>query len=214
MTPLVKICGITLEDQAYQTAELGADLIGINYWPKSKRYLAPEKAHWVSGLPSTTKIVGVFVNPDPAYIAEIASMGRLDFVQLHGDESPGFCARLIQEGFKVIKAIQVRDESTLAGIADFDVDRVLLDAYHPTERGGLGETFPWELANAFKSRFPERKLILAGGLTPDNVATAVQGVRPYAVDVASGVESGSPGVKDMEKVASFIRAAKSILPSP
>ena len=210
MTSLVKICGITREDQAFETARLGADLIGINYWPSSKRYLPAEKASWVSTLPETTRVVGVFVNPTEAYIDEIASMGRLDFVQLHGDESPEFCSRIAGKGLNVIKAFQVRDESSLAQIADFPVKHILLDAYHPTERGGLGETFPWELANTFKRLFPDRFLILAGGLTPDNVDAAVQGVKPFAVDVASGVESGIPGVKDMAKVAQFIRRAKAV----
>ena len=205
----VKICGVTQREQALAIAELGADYIGINFWPRSKRYLAPEKAAaWMREVPASTRLIGVFVDPEPAYVEEIASSGLLSHVQLHGDESPEFCASLAERGLRVLKAIQVRDEASLDAIAPYAVADILLDAYHPQERGGIGETFPWELATSFKRRYPERSLWLAGGLTPGNISQAVLGVSPYAVDVASGVESGAAGVKDMEKVARFIRGAR------
>lgn len=205
----MKICGVTLRDQALAIAELGADYLGINLWPHSKRYLPLEKAlEWMKDVPKTTQLVGVFVNPDPGYAQEAMATGLLSYIQLHGDETPEFCADLTARGARVLKAIQVRDEASLDAIGDFSVHDILLDAYHPQARGGIGETFPWSLALEFKQRYPERSLWLAGGLTPDNVAEAVQGVHPHAVDVASGVESGIPGVKDMEKVAQFIRGAK------
>lgn len=209
MSTLAKICGVTDAAQAEAIAEAGADFIGINFWPDSKRYLAPEKAaEWVENLAREISMVGVLVNPDHSYLHEIASLNALFAFQLHGDESPELCARLMDHGHKVIKAFQVRDASTLDIIANYPVQDILLDAYHPGERGGTGETFPWELARQFLIRYPERRLWLSGGLTPENVSAAVHGVHPYAVDVASGVESGTPGIKDLAKVKEFIQQAK------
>ena len=208
MKPYVKICGVTQRDQALQIAALGADYIGINFWPQSKRYLSLDKAAWLSEVPKPTALIGVFVNPDVSYIQEVISTGLVPFVQLHGDESPDFCGSIMQIGLRVIKAFQIKDESSLDVISKFPVKDILLDAYHPSERGGLGETFPWALAKTFKQRYPTRNLWLAGGLKPENINEAVQGVSPYAVDVASGVEADAAGIKDMEKVARFIQNAK------
>lgn len=207
MNALAKICGITQPDQARRTAELGADLVGINFWRMSKRYVAPSNAGWLTGLPLTTARVGVFVNPTMAEIEAVAADDLVSLFQLHGDETPAFCASLENLGLKVIKAIQVRDPLSLEHIADYTVNDILLDAYHPQARGGTGDTFPWALALRFKELYPGRRLWLAGGLTPDNVAEAVRQVQPYAVDVASGVEDDIPGVKNMTKVEKFIRAA-------
>ena len=205
----MKICGVTQREQALAIASLGADFIGINFWPGSKRYLPLEKAvAWMAEVPSPTRLVGVFVNPEDAYLGEIVATGMLAYVQLHGDETPDFCASVMKRGMRVLKAIQVRDEASLDAIGDYPVQDILLDAYHPQERGGIGAKFPWELAVAFKRRYPDKTLWLAGGLTPENVADAVRGVRPHTVDVASGVEGGTPGVKDLEKVAKFIHEAK------
>ncbi len=212
MKPFVKICGITQRDQALQIAALGADYLGINFWPESKRYLPLERAGWLSEIPKPTALVGVFVNPDISYIQEIISTHQVPFIQLHGDESPDFCASVIRLGLRVIKAFQVRDESSLDLISKYPVKDILLDAYHPSERGGLGETFPWPLALTFKQRYPNRNLWLAGGLKPENITQAVQGVQPYAVDVASGVEAGVAGVKDMGKVSEFIQGARALRP--
>ena len=206
--PRVKICGITRQDQARQIAALGADFIGINFWPRSKRFVSPSDAAWLTGLPETTTRVGVFVDPSMEEIETVAAADLVSVFQLHGDESPGFCAALGDLGLKIIKAVQVRDETSLARIADWSVNDILLDACHPQARGGTGDTFPWALAIRFKELFPGRRLWLAGGLTPGNVTDAVQRVRPFAVDVASGVEDATPGVKNMEKVAKFIGAAK------
>jgi phosphoribosylanthranilate isomerase len=210
MPPLVKICGLTLRDQAENCAELGADFIGLNFWPSSKRYLDPAQADWVKALPESLKKVGVFVNATSAQIMETVERLGLNFAQLHGDESPDFCEQLLEAGVPIIKAFQVRDETTMDLIADYPATHTLLDAYHPHERGGIGESFPWDLARRFSSRFPDRQLILAGGLTPENIASAVSGTHPYAVDVASGVESGTPGIKDMQKVSHFISRAKGL----
>jgi phosphoribosylanthranilate isomerase len=206
----VKICGVTQREQALAIAELGADFLGINFWPGSKRYLPLEKAvGWMKDVPSSTRLVGVFVNPDPRYVDEVLSTGMLSHVQLHGDESPEYCAAIAERGAEVLKAIRVLDEKSLESIDAYELQHVLLDAYHPIERGGSGETFPWQLAVAFKHRFPDRLLWLAGGLVSENVNAAIRGVGPFVVDVASGVESGTPGVKDLEKVAKFIREARS-----
>jgi phosphoribosylanthranilate isomerase len=204
----VKICGLTRQDQAQQTVALGADFIGINFWPHSKRFLAPADAAWLTGLAASTSRVGVFVNPSMEEIETAAAAGLVSVFQLHGDETPEFCGALDDLGLKVVKAVQVRDESSLARLADYPVNDILLDAYHPQARGGTGEAFPWALALRFKERFPDHRLWLAGGLTPDNVAQAVREVRPFAVDVSSGVESGTPGEKDMRKVERFLAQAR------
>ncbi|WP_051946105.1 phosphoribosylanthranilate isomerase [Verrucomicrobium sp. BvORR106] len=206
---LIKICGVTQPEQAQAIADLGADFIGINFWPKSKRYLPLSAAAWLVDVPRTSRLVGVFVNPDLGYLKEVADLGVLSALQLHGDETPEFCAEAQSLGLPVIKAFQVQDEAMLAPIDLHPVQDILLDAYHPQERGGLGHTFPWELATLFQARHPEHRLYLAGGLTPENVGTAVTGLHPYAVDVASGVESGTPGIKDLEKVRAFVDAVRS-----
>ena len=214
MPPLVKICGLTQQEQAEECVELGADLIGLNFWPLSKRYLDPARAEWVNQLPSSLSKVGVFVNASSAQIIETVERFGLHFAQLHGDETPEFCAQLLAAGVPIIKAFQVRDETTMDLIADYPATHTPLDAYHPHERGGIGESFPWDLARRFSARFPDRRLILAGGLTSENIESAVSGTHPYAVDVASGVESGSPGIKDMQKVALFISRAKGLDQAP
>lgn len=195
-------------DQARQITALGADVIGINFWPQSKRYLPPEKASWLAELSGSIPLVGVFVNPDLSELDALAEAGSLSMYQLHGDESPDFCAQLLERGLKIIKAIQVRDADSLKRIAEYPVTDILLDAYHPKHRGGIGGTFPWSLALEFKQLYPERRLWLAGGLAPDNISEAVNGVQPYAVDVASGVEDATPGVKNLVKVAQFIQGAR------
>jgi phosphoribosylanthranilate isomerase len=206
--PLVKICGLTRPDQARETMALGADFIGINFWPQSRRFVRPSDAGWLTDLPETASRVGVFVNPSQDEVEEIAGADLVSIFQLHGDESPAFCTALEELGFKVIKAFQVRDETSLARIADYGVTDILLDAYHPQARGGIGETFPWRLATRFKERYPDRRLWLAGGLNPDNVAEAIREVHPFAVDVANGVENGRPGMKNLIMVEEFIKAAK------
>lgn len=208
----VKICGVTQKEQALEIARLGADFIGINFWPQSKRYLPLEKSSWLSEIPDTTALVGVFVNADLNYLREVIATGLISHFQLHGDESADFCAALMEEGHSVIKAFQVRDATMLDQIANYPVKDILLDAYHPEQRGGSGEVFPWELALQFKQKYPDRSLFLAGGLHADNVADAVRSVRPYAVDVASGVEDTQPGIKNLAKVARFIEQAKAGAP--
>jgi phosphoribosylanthranilate isomerase len=200
----VKICGITSLQQGLDVAAAGADALGINFWPKSKRFVDPGVAgHWIKQLRSATIVVAVTVNPDDALVAQIAEAGLVDVLQLHGDETPERCAVLASFGLPIVKAFQIRDESSLDVVGRYDTTFVLLDSYNPGHYGGEGRSFPWHLVQVAKQRFPHKQIILAGGLTPENVADAVDGVQPAAVDVASGVES-APGVKDLTLVRDFI----------
>lgn len=204
----VKICGITNAEQARAIADLGADAIGLNFWPKSRRYIRPTDAEpWAEPLREHVKVVGVFVNPSLAMLREIISMGVMDVIQLHGDEDGRRVARVMDLGLPVIKALQVRGSESLQYIKTLPCETILLDAYCPGLYGGEGKTFPWELAIEAQRIFPSKSFILAGGLTPDNVGLAVGQVRPIGVDVASGVES-APGVKDLDLVRRFITEAK------
>jgi phosphoribosylanthranilate isomerase len=199
----IKICGITELEDARHAIHCGADALGFVFFAQSPRCIGPERAaEIIRQLPPFVATVGLFVNEDPVRVREIAQTCRLDAVQLHGDESPEACAAI--PGRKVIKALRVRDEKSLAGAGAYDVSALLLDAWVPGRFGGTGTVFNWQLA-AEMAR--SRPVILAGGLNPVNVGEAVRAVRPYAVDVSSGVES-SPGKKDRQKVAEFVAAAR------
>lgn len=206
--PAVKICGLTQEAQAREVVRLGADALGINFWPKSKRYLpVAEAARWLPDLRNETTLVAVMVNPERELLERLTQEGLVHILQLHGDEPPAEVERLLSAGALVIKALQVRDAESLKVIGDYACETILLDAYNPGLYGGTGETFPWELATQAQEMFPEKKIILSGGLTPQNIREAVQQTRPVAVDVASGVES-APGVKDLAMVQEFIEQAR------
>ncbi len=204
----VKICGLTRADQALAIVQMGADALGLNFWDKSKRYIAPAAAAlWAPPLRPLTTLVAVLVNPSATLLDEVIDLNVVDILQLHGDESPDETARIMALGLPVIKALQVRDRASLASIGDYACDTILLDAYIPGLYGGEGKAFPWDLAIEAKQLFPQKHFLLAGGLTPENVALAVAQVHPAGVDVASGVES-SPGIKDLEMVRRFIDGAK------
>ena len=206
--PAVKICGITQEPQAREIVALGADALGINFWPKSKRYLPVEQAaKWLPGLLAETALVAVMVNPERALLDRLLAEGLVHILQLHGDEPPAEVGRLMEAGANVIKALQVRDRESLAQIGEYPCETLLLDAYNPGLYGGTGETFPWDLAVMAQEQFPDKKILLSGGLTAENVREAVRQTRPAAVDVASGVES-APGVKDLGLVRRFIEQAR------
>lgn len=205
----VKICGLTRSDQSEAVIATGADALGFNFWPKSKRYLPLADARsWLPTLTPGPAIIAVVVNPDTALLDALVTSNCFHSIQLHGDESPQDVASLMDRGIHVIKALQVRDESSLNAIAGYPCTDILLDAYNPGLYGGAGEPFPWHLFELARRRFPEKRLILSGGLTPDNIAQAVSQTRPAAVDVASGVES-APGLKDLDKVRAFITHARS-----
>ncbi|MEO6772391.1 MAG: phosphoribosylanthranilate isomerase [Kofleriaceae bacterium] len=207
---LVKICGVTLPDDAASVASAGVDFIGLNFWPRSKRYLAPERAPMIAGIVRSTgpaKLVGVFVDAEPDEILAIAGRVELDIIQLHGDEDPDTCRRIVEVLYRPVwKAIAVRDARDLLALDRYPVDAILLDAPVPG-RGGAGTTFDHALAREARTRFPQLKIVLAGGLAPATVAAAVAQVQPWAVDVASGVEV-APGIKDRDKVAAFLAAAR------
>ena len=201
----IKICGITNIDDALMTIDAGADALGFNFVPDTPRYLKDTKAaaKIIEQLPPFITTVGLFVNAAPEVIQAIADECHLDMLQLHGDESPQFCRGLNR---RVIKAVRVKDESSCSHLSDYRVSGYLLDTYVKGAMGGTGVVFDWRLAVKAKQY---GQVILAGGLNPDNVGASVQQVRPYGVDVSSGVEV-SPGRKDPVKVQTFIRNVKEV----
>lgn len=205
METKVKICGLTNLADAQAAVAAGADMLGFNFYEKSPRHvsLAPA-AEITRRLPPSVLRAGVFVNAPAEFVLRAISEVGLTMLQFHGDEPPEFCT---QFGLMTLKAFRIRDENSLAQIPDFQTDAYLLDAFSADEFGGTGKKFNWDLAiEAKKSGKP---VFLAGGLTPENVADAVKKVRPFAVDVSSGVES-APGKKDHAKVKAFIEAARAI----
>lgn len=200
----VKICGITNSEDALVAADAGADALGFVFYPPSPRYITPDQAAGIiARLPPFIQSVGLFVDHSPDMINQTVELCGLDLVQLHGDESPGFC-KLVKS--RIIKAIRVRNETSLENMFSYEVSAFLLDAWSPLAHGGTGLTFDWELAVAASGK---GRIILAGGLTPENVADAVKRVHPYAVDVSSGVEA-SAGKKDPDRIREFIKRAKGI----
>ena len=209
-TTLVKICGVTDPDTAARVAAAGADFIGLNFWPRSKRFVTRERAAEIAAAiraAGAAKLVGVFVDPKPDDIAAVFEQVELDIVQLHGDETP---ARLLAlaPGRSLWKVLAAGDTTAIDDLDRWPADAILLDTPSP-ERGGTGKTFDWSLARAARERYPARQIVLAGGLHPENVAAAIAEVSPYAVDVASGVES-VPGIKDPARVAEFIAAVRAV----
>ena len=196
----VKICGTTSLKDALLAVESGADAVGFIFYRESPRNISQKDVkEIVAQLPPFVESIGVFVNETSDKINRIAEQCRLTAVQLHGDESPAFCRRIKR---RVVKAVRVKDAESLKGMSDFDVSGFLLDAYNEESRGGTGRVFDWNLALRAKKQGP---VIIAGGLNPYNVYTAIHRVKPYGVDVCSGVEK-SPGVKDPEKISEFIKA--------
>ncbi len=199
---LVKICGLTRIEDAQAACAAGADLVGFVFVRSSPRFLDPGKAREiVRALPGTVGRVGVFAGAEPGEIRAIASLAGLTHVQIHG---PFDRLRAGTLTIPVIRVVRVGSAADLAGAEDIPADLLLLDARVKGELGGTGRTFDWEVARGLCVR---RKVIVAGGLTPGNVAEAVRVLSPFGVDVASGVES-SPGIKDQEKMREFIRAAR------
>jgi len=204
MRTRVKICGITSIEDALMAVDAGADALGFVFYPNSPRAIGIERtAEIIAALPPFVTCVGLFVNAERATIEATAQRCALDLIQLHGDEAPEDC---IFPGRKVIKALRVRDPASLRAADAYRVNGLLLDAWSDRVYGGSGEVFDWSLLRDFAADHP---VILAGGLTPENVEAAITEVRPYAVDVSSGVEA-APGKKDPQKVAEFIRRARNL----
>lgn len=200
----VKICGITSIEDALAAVAAGADALGFVFYAKSPRAVSVQQAaEIVRQLPPFVTTVGLFVNEKPEVVERTMAACGLDLIQLHGDETPHGCRF---EGRRVIKALRVQNRASLLLAEDYAVDGLLLDAWSDEVYGGSGERFDWQLLKDFASTRP---VILAGGLTPLNVADAIRQVLPFAVDVSSGVEA-APGKKDHEKVAEFIRQVRNI----
>jgi phosphoribosylanthranilate isomerase len=207
MPTRVKICGITTWDDARLCIDLGASALGFNFYPPSPRAISPADA-WsiIRRLPPFVEVVGVFVNWPPLVVDAMARAVRLGSVQLHGDESPAEVAELVRK-HRVIKAVQVKRGFRVASLARFRAaDAILLDGFARGLHGGTGNTLDWKLARA-AGRFG--KIILAGGLKPENIAEAIRATQPYAVDVASGVES-RPGRKDPAKLRALFAVVNSM----
>ncbi len=192
----IKICGMTKKSDVDLAVRLGVDAIGFIFVKSSPRYISPEDARQIAAsVPPFVDMVGVFMDEEPSSIHEIISYCNLTVVQLHGSETPDYSEAISSI---VIKAFRVRPEMTPMDLAGYQnvVDGFLLDTYQKGVAGGTGQTFDWQLANKLS---PPGPLVLAGGINPENVGAAIQAVRPFAVDVCSGVEI-EPGVKDVEKM--------------
>jgi phosphoribosylanthranilate isomerase len=192
----IKICGIQDAAAALAAAEAGADAVGLVFAP-GKRQVNPKIAREIcQALPPFVNKVGVFVNAGVEAVKEIAGLCGLDTLQFHGQESAAYCSQFQQT---VIKAFPIKDEASLAQLAGFRNHTLLLDSYSAGQSGGTGCVFPWELASKAGQAY---RIILAGGLSADNVLAAIRAVRPVGVDVSSGVESN--GKKDSRKIREFI----------
>ena len=199
----VKICGITSLSDGLAAAEAGADALGFMFWDWSPRRVSLEAAAGIiRTLPPFIVKVGVFVNAPTDLVYRAIGECGLSLLQFHGDETPDYC---LQFGLMSMKAFRIRDEESLRGLPAYRTDAWLLDAFSEDKPGGTGERFNWDLA--VQARELGRPIFLAGGLTPENVGEAVRKVRPYAVDVSSGVEA-APGKKDHGKVQAFIQAVR------
>jgi phosphoribosylanthranilate isomerase len=201
----VKICGITNHEDALAAVDAGADALGFVFYPPSPRHVSPEHAtQIIQELPPFVTTVGLFVNAALDTVHDTAARCGLDRIQLHGHETPAFCRQVRQP---VIKAFRMKDAESLGDLQGYQVSAYLLDAYvEGALPGGTGTPFSWELALRAKAYGP---IILAGGLTPDNVEAAIEQTRPYAVDVSTGVEY-APGRKDHRKVREFIARARAV----
>lgn len=199
---LIKICGITNLADALDAVNTGADALGFNFYRPSPRYIDPAKAREIiDQLPQHVFKVGVFVNE--ASLIAIANDAGINALQLHGDESPEYCSKL--KGWLIVKTLPVDDKFDPNKWREYEVDAIMLDAKHPTLRGGTGQVIDWTLARSVQEM--GAKVVLAGGLSPENVLEAITAVRPYAVDACSLLEN-VPGKKDQEKVRAFIRTIR------
>lgn len=203
----VKICGLMNVEDALAAVQAGADAVGFVF-AAGRHQVTPEQARAIiAASPPFVNTVGVFVNEGAAVVNRVADFCRLDTLQFQGDESPEYCARFAR---RVIKGFKIKDQAALARLKSYDVAAYLLDSYVPGQSGGTGRAFDWELVRGLAV---SRPIILAGGLTPANIARAIAIVQPFAVDVSSGVENES-GRKDAQKMIEFVRQAKTRAANP
>jgi phosphoribosylanthranilate isomerase len=205
--PRVKICGLTTLEDAAAAIEFGADALGFNFFAGSKRYLAIDSRDFIAALPAEIPKVAVLVNPGWDKAVEAAKSPGITALQLHGAETPDFCRKLADHGIRFAKALPVTTPDSITNLPSFFTRTVLLDSRNAEQFGGSGKSFPWEIARGFVESNPHLRVLLAGGLAPENVAEAIASVTPFAVDVTSGVES-SPGRKDYGRLRAFIEAAR------
>ena len=210
--PRIKFCGITRLDDAKRAVELDAWAVGMILWPGSKRFVAQGEASAIArAVRRRVEVAGVFVNQPLDEVAALADVQQLTQIQLHGDEGPSYANEVARRtGARVIKAQSVRLASDVVAVQAFHTDFHLLDTHRAGLRGGTGETFDWTMLSRRTSQVP---LILSGGLTPENEGAAIEADGPFAVDVASGVES-APGVKDHDKMAAFAAAVRASAGEP
>jgi len=198
----VKICGITNYDDAVAAVDAGADLLGFNFYPESPRFIAPRKAaDIINKLPAFIDIAGVFVNAAFEQIQKVMTLCQLNWIQLHGDESPEFCRLFLSLNVKTMKALRVKDQSDIQKAENYFTDAILLDAFNPEKYGGTGIAFDWNIVGHINKR-----VFLAGGINPDNAAEAVE-LGVYGIDVCSGIEA-EPGKKDHEKMKKLFENIK------
>jgi phosphoribosylanthranilate isomerase len=202
----VKMCGVTNAEDARAAVALGADALGFNLFPGSPRCIDLDReAAWIATLPPFVARVAVLVNVPLPEARRVAEHPAIDLLQFHGDEDEDYCAEFARGGKPFMKALRVIDAASAERAGHFSTPYVLLDAHAAHAYGGTGLKLDPALAVDVVRRFPALQIVLAGGLRPENVAEAVRQVRPYAVDVASGIES-APGKKDAEKMAAFMAA--------
>lgn len=204
MSTRVKICGLTTLDDALDAIELGADYLGFNFYPDSKRFISFEKAAEIfQDIPTEIPKVGIFVNADPQLVIDTATELGIDILQFHGDEAPSYVNQFARAK---IKAFRMNRADDLKNISEYETDFILVESVVENAYGGTGIVGNWDIAREAKKY---GKIFLSGGLTPENVEIAVHTVKPFAVDVASGVES-SPGRKDYRRMEEFIKRAKGL----
>ncbi len=195
----VKICGITNYRDAMAAVDMGADIVGFNFYQGSPRFIEPQKAvKIINKLPGFVDLAGIFVNASFKQIREIMDICQLNWIQLHGDESPKFCEKFISINVNTMKALRVKDRTDIKKAERYFTDAILLDAFNPDKYGGTGVTFDWNIIGHIGKR-----IFLAGGINPDNAAEAVQ-LGVYGIDVCSGVES-EPGKKDHRKMKKLFK---------
>jgi phosphoribosylanthranilate isomerase len=199
-----KVCGITTPEDALAAASSGADAIGLVFAESPRKVSLEEAREIAAALPEGVLKVGVFVNEEPEEVLRIAREVGLDYAQLHGDETPETVTFLREGGVKVMKALRVRDEGSLAAMEGYGADLVMLDAWSEKARGGTGERFDWALAKSLRGR---GNIVVSGGLSPENVREAISFFAPYGVDASSSLEE-APGKKNEERVRRFVSAAK------